>query len=122
MNKEKELINISYFDNQELSIKEHCDMYRKIVREITNILRKYNIKFVLAETEVCKDLQLKLEEKQKIINEMLNCGIFDCDCPLGYELGNEKIFVCENCDEDSKRCWLKYFKNRVKERGKDVNS
>ena len=71
MNKEKELINISYFDNQELSIKEHCDTYRKIVNEITNILRKYDIKFVLGETEVCKDLQHQLEEKDKVIDEAI---------------------------------------------------
>ena len=62
-------------------------------------------------------LKKQLQKKNKIIDEMLNYGIFGCGCPLGYELGNNKMFDCENCDDDSKKCWLKYFENKIKMRG-----
>ena len=65
------------------------------------------------------NLQNQLQEKNKIIDEMLNYGIFDCDCPLGSELGNKKMFDCENCNDNSKKCWLKYFENKIKRRGKN---
>ena len=52
----REMFNISYFDNKELSLKEHCDIYSNIKKELISILNKYDIKYVLAETEVIKDL------------------------------------------------------------------
>ena len=69
-----------------------------------------------------------LEEKNKIIDEMLNFASFDVYCP--YEFWDEeqdecdrvkKICDCDNCKEDYKKCWLKYFKNKILERGKNVN-
>ena len=64
-------------------------------------------------------LQKQLQKKNKIIDEMLNYGIFDCDCPLGSELGNEEMFDCEHCQDTTKNCWLKYFENKIKRRGKN---
>ena len=121
MNKERELINISYFDNQELSIKEHYDMYRKIVMEITNILRKYDIKFVLAETEVCKDLKHQLEEKDKIIDEAINYikniknYVYDVkrDVTTGKLIANDKMET--NTINKTKLL-------EILERGKNANS
>ena len=61
----REMFNISYFDNKELSLKEHCDIYSNIKKELVSILNKYDIKYVLAETEVIKDLSKENQELKK---------------------------------------------------------
>lgn len=53
----REMFNISYFDKEELSLEKHCDTYFEIENDILDVLRKYDIDFVLAETEAVKDLQ-----------------------------------------------------------------
>lgn len=67
MNEIRETLNISYFDKEELSLKEHCDTYTKIKNDILNLLKKYDIEFVLAETEAIKDLQ---QENQSLKEEL----------------------------------------------------
>lgn len=67
------------------------------------------------------DLQHQLEEKDKVINEILNNPFFTNECPyslIGYEFIHE-LCDCDNCEEDYKKCWLKYFENKVLERGKN---
>ena len=71
----REMFNISYFDNKELSLKEHCDIYSNIKRELISILNKYDIKYVLAETEVIKDLSKEnqsLKKQLETINKKYN--------------------------------------------------
>ena len=58
----------------------------------------------------------ELEEKDKIINEILETTYFENDCPLGVDLIKLKDFGCRNCQSDYKKCWLKYFKNKVLEK------
>ena len=65
----REMFNISYFDNKELSLKEHCDIYSNIKKELISILNKYDIKYVLAETEVIKDLSKENQELKEIEKE-----------------------------------------------------
>ena len=65
----REMFNISYFDNKELSLKEHCDIYSHIKRELISILNKYDIKYVLAETEAIKDLSKENQELKKQLEE-----------------------------------------------------
>ena len=65
----REMFNISYFDNKELSLKEHCDIYSNIKKELISILNKYDIKYVLAETEVIKDLSKENQELREIEKE-----------------------------------------------------
>lgn len=74
----REMFNISYFDNKELSLKEHCDIYSNIKKELVSILNKYDIKYVLAETEVIKDLSKENQELKKQLEEKQNPlkGIF----------------------------------------------
>lgn len=66
----REMFNISYFDNKELSLKEHCDIYSNIKKELISILNKYDIKYVLAETEVIKDLSKENQELKKQLEEL----------------------------------------------------
>ena len=65
----REMFNISYFDNKELSLKEHCDIYSNIKRDLISILNKYDIKYVLAETEVIKDLSKENQKLKKQLEE-----------------------------------------------------
>lgn len=65
----REMFNISYFDSKELSLKEHCDIYSNIKKELISILNKYDIKYVLAETEVIKDLSKENQSLKKQLEE-----------------------------------------------------
>lgn len=67
MNEIKEIINISYFDNKNTNLKEHCDIYSNIKKEILEILNKYDIKYVVAETEAVRDL---VKENQQLKEQL----------------------------------------------------
>lgn len=68
--------------------------------------------------------QLQQENKQlkDLIDTILNFSFFKEECPLNFGFGNntnedksQSIFYedqwCENnCDDNYKDCWLKYFK------------
>ena len=67
----------------------------------------------------------QLEEKDKVIDVMLDY-ISNDDCPasvcwLNENFNNEikKLCNCENCQDDYKKCWLKYFENEILERSKN---
>ena len=75
----REMFNISYFDNKELSLKEHCDIYSNIKKELISILNKYDIKYVLAETEVIKDLSKENQELKKDIKNIIRILNKNCD-------------------------------------------
>ena len=73
----REILNISYFDNKELNLKEHCNIYSNIKKDLISILNKYDIKYVVADTELIRDLskenkELKkqLQQKEDIINKI----------------------------------------------------
>lgn len=71
-----------------------------------------------------ENMLLKKENKQlkDLIDTILNFSFFKEECPLNFEFGNntnedksQSIFYedqwCENnCDDNYKDCWLKYFK------------
>ena len=66
-------------------------------------------------------LEMQLEEKDKIIDEMLNNPFFTGDCPYSL-IGDgfiQELCDCDNCEDDYKKCWVKYFKNKILERGKN---
>lgn len=78
MNEIREMINISYFDNKNTTLKEHCDIYSNIKKEVLEILNKYDIKYVVVDTESVRDLvkeneQLKeqLERSEKVRKEAI---------------------------------------------------
>ena len=63
-------------------------------------------------------LKEKLNKSNKIIDEILNECFYIYDCPISrLEDENGKIFKlcdCENCEENYKKCWLKYFETEAK--------
>lgn len=70
MNEIREMINISYFDNKNTTLKEHCDIYSNIKKEVLDILDKYDIKYVVADTEAVRDL---VKENQQLKEDILFC-------------------------------------------------
>lgn len=67
-----------------------------------------------------KRLRKRLKEKETIIDEAME--YFCEDCPYSVAWKDEeiekikKICNCNNCEENFKKCWLKYLKNEIKER------
>lgn len=66
----REMFNISYFDNKELSLKEHCDIYSNIRKDLISILNKYDIKYVVADTESIRDLSKENQLLKKQLEEI----------------------------------------------------
>ena len=66
----REILNISYFDNKELNLKEHCNIYSNIKKDLISILNKYDIKYVVADTELIRDLSKENKELKKQLEEL----------------------------------------------------
>ena len=78
-----------------------------------------------ASDEVEEEKDKEIERLNNIINIILDFNLFKDECPLclGYlekcdEEKAQDVFYeeeyCENCSDDYKKCWLKYF-NRLQE-------
>lgn len=86
----------------------------------------------------CKDIEELLEENtrktlckeyEQLINTILNFNFFKEECPLNFNFEDnskedkaQNIFYndeyCENnCNDNYKDCWLKYFKELQKAKG-----
>ena len=75
------------------------------------------------------DLEQALDENKKLINTILNFDFFKEECPLNFSFEDnskeneaQNIFYndeyCENnCNDNYKDCWLKYFKELQKTKG-----
>ena len=68
-----------------------------------------------------------IELKDKVIDEAMEYFIEDCPYSIAFKDEEEykkvqNLCNCENCQDDYKKCWLKYFENEILERGKNVNS
>ena len=93
---------------------------------------KENIKYhVQRLQQKNKNLEQALDENKKIINTILNFSFFKEECPLNFSFEDnskedkaQNIFYndeyCENnCNDNYKDCWLKYFKELQKAKGDD---
>lgn len=75
------------------------------------------------------NLEQTLDENKKLINTILNFSFFKEECPLNFSFEDnskedeaQNIFYndeyCENnCNDNYKNCWLKYFKELQKTKG-----
>ena len=94
----------------------------------------YSIEEDLEETMQClKKANEEIERLNNIINTMLEFNLFAEECPLNFgyvEGSNEEkaqdVFCeddyCEKtCNDDYKKCWLKYFERLQKLKGSDKN-
>ena len=84
------------------SIEENKNKIEKLEKKVINLKNKNN------------KLKNKLEEKDKLIDEILNYPFFISDCPYSL-IGDgfvQELCDCDNCQDDYKKCWLKYFEER----------
>lgn len=110
----KDKVHEQYLELQEL---------RKSYDELTKSALQLN--------EIVKEKQEEIERLNNIINTMLEFNLFAEECPLnfGYTEGcNEEkaqdVFYeddyCEKtCNDDYKKCWLKYFERLQELKGED---
>lgn len=95
---------------------------------------------LLASEKAIKDLQQKVEQKDKeidrlnnIIDTILEFSFLKEECPLNFGFGDEKeekaqdVFYeddyCEKtCNDDYKKCWLKYFERLQELKGSNEPS
>ena len=91
------------------SIQENKDKIAKLEKKVENLKNKN------------QKLQQQLEEQNKMINEILNNTFFANECPYSL-IGDgftQELCDCDNCEDNYKKCWIKYFKNKILERGKN---
>jgi len=98
------------------------------LRKEINQLKKRNKEIYdgyMATTQELTEYAEENERLNNIINTILDFNFFKEECPLNFgyqeECDEEKaqdVFYekeyCENCNDDYKKCWLKYF-NRLQE-------
>ena len=102
------------------------------------LLKKHYEKTYILEQALDENNKLKIqisaretlcEEYEQLINTILNFSFFKEECPLSFEFEDnskedkaQNIFYtdeyCENnCNDNYKDCWLKYFKELQKTKG-----
>ena len=78
-----------------------------------------------------KEQQEEIERLNNIINTMLDFNFFKEECPLNFgytekcdeekaqDVFYEDDYCEENCNDDYKKCWLKYFERLQELKGSD---
>ena len=109
---------------------------RDMLQQENKILRENaenNDKVVAKVNWENQSLKKQLEELKDLIDTILNFSFFKEECPLNFGFENntnedksQSIFYedewCENnCNDNYKDCWLKYFKKLQELEGSDSN-
>lgn len=112
-------------------VDEVNDNIENLLKDNEEELSFYHL-LVNAFNQVCeerKNLEQALDEIEKLINTILNFSFFKEECPLNFSFEDnskedkaQNIFYndeyCENnCNDNYKDCWLKYFKELQKAKG-----
>ena len=81
--------------------------------------------------KMCNEKDKEIERLNNIINTILDFGFFKEECPLNFgytekcdeekaqDVFYEDDYCEENCNDDYKKCWLKYFKKLQELKGAD---
>ena len=114
--------------------KEELSFYQLLVNVLNQICEEQNnLEQALDENNKLK-IQISAretlcEEYEQLINTILNFSFFKEECPLNFKFEDnskedkaQNIFYtdeyCENnCNDNYKDCWLKYFKELQKTKG-----
>ena len=84
-------------------------------------------------TDEEQELVEEIERLNNIINTMLDFNFFKEECPLNFgytekcdeekaqDVFYEDDYCEENCNDDYKKCWLKYFERLQELKGSDSN-
>lgn len=79
------------------------------------------------------ELLKEVERLNNIIDTMLEFNLFAEECPLSFgytercneekaqDVFYEDDYCEENCNDDNKKCWLKYFERLQELKGSDSN-
>ena len=85
--------------------------------------------YIIRQSMINKDKEV--ERLNNIINTMLDFNFFKEECPLNFgytekcdeekaqDVFYEDNYCEENCNDDYKKCWLKYFKRLQELKGSD---
>ena len=105
--------------------------------KVLNYMKRYVENVYEHDSEIMlnwKDIKLVLEEIERlnnIINTMLDFNFFKEECPLNFgytekcdeekaqDVFYEDDYCEENCNDDYKKCWLKYFERLQELKGSD---
>jgi hypothetical protein len=98
------------------------------------------LKSMIDEYNAVRNLQIRnkrlcaeIERLNNIINTMLDFNFFKEECPLNFgytekcdeekaqDVFYENDYCEENCNDDYKKCWLKYFERLQELKGSDSN-
>ena len=83
--------------------------------------------------KMLKKQDKEIERLNNIINTMLDFNFFKEECPLNFgytercneekaqDVFSEDDYCEENCNDDYKKCWLKYFERLQELKGSDSN-
>lgn len=83
--------------------------------------------------EKCEKKDKEIERLNNIINTMLDFNFFKEECPLNFgytekcneekaqDIFYEDDYCEENCNDDYKKCWLKYFERLQELKGDESN-
>ena len=83
------------------------------------------------EIDEISELQKKVKKLNNIINTILDFNFFKEECPLNFgytekcdeekaqDVFYENDYCEENCNDDYKKCWLKYFERLQELKGSE---
>ena len=101
----------------------------KLYYDLIEAYRNHSCNDTLIDTYIYKVLKLvkdyldfdKLKKENQELKDYIKaldkaCEILDWDCPVSQELVDD--LDCENCNDNYKECWKKYFLKEVLENEK----
>ena len=101
-----------------------------IKKELQQELNRTKLVLDYARQEI-KGKDEEIERLNNIINTMLDFNFFKEECPLNFgytekcdeekaqDIFYEDDYCEENCNDDYKKCWLKYFERLQELKGSD---
>jgi len=106
------------------------EIFNELYDDATEEIERLN-KTLDTATEIINNKHKEIERLNNIINTILDFGFFKEECPLNFgyqeecdeeraqEVFYEDDYCEETCNDDYKKCWLKYFKRLQELKGSD---
>ncbi len=125
-NESKELLNyINQLQQENKQLKEQLQSKKQELNGFVTTIAKYlefeELEFatydeIIERIVEMKNYKKKLKQRDEVNDEILKCAWFSSDCPYSL-IGDgwiQELCDCDNCEDDYKHCWLKYFKSKYK--------
>lgn len=138
MQEDKEKIKQLEEENKRLKEKLECsqtneETYRLEMEDITKMLGLKENELFDDVKKYANNLHQENEQLKTLLDTILNFNFFKEECPLNFGFENksnedkaQEVFFedewCEkNCDNNYKKCWLKYFEKLIELEKGDSN-